>query len=152
MANHGKPTEKPPEKNETPAVSAAGQSPPSSSLPSDAFTRTDAKVAAEEAPGPAQREQIAAVDALVKHLFQGPGYFKAGVPEALDRWQPVYEQVLSGTRPRDGEPDLDKAREVAKKAIMRVYAGATAKEKILIIRIPATTYLRSEIIPWTIGK
>jgi hypothetical protein len=144
MANHDK--SKPTDKND---ASPPAQQPAASSLPSDTFVHADPKPAAECKLPDASPEIIAAVDILLKYLMQGKTHWKADVPEPGDRWQPMYEHVLSGTRT---DPALDKARETARSALVRIYPGPTQKERIAVIRVSGTTYLRAEVLPWTIGK
>lgn len=127
-----------------------------STLPSDQFPIGVEKAGPAEAPAlpKAPSDLVAALDVLINHLMLGPTYWKAGVPEFGDRWQPIYEQVLGGQRAVAGEPNVDRAREFAKtkEVLVRIYQGATSHEKILVVRAIGTTYVKAQVLPWTIGK
>ena len=123
-------------------------------LPSDEFP-----MAAVNEPAPAKTIEgaeaalVSAIDTLLKYLLTDATHWKAGVPEVGDSWQPIYEQVLQGMRPVDGQP-IEPARLLVQKhqVVLRCFGGATPKEKIVVVRVMGTKYLRSELLPWTIGK
>ena len=72
------------------------------------------------------------------------------MPEQLDRWQALAFAVMDGT----GDKKLQAVRDglVDAPAVMRVYGGPTPRERLLVVRVLGTTYVRAEVLPWTIGK
>lgn len=128
-------------------VPAQAQVPPTT-LPSD-------KYESQPAPEPPRAElpQVPAellkqIEAGVKHLLTDPTAWRIPVPMPLDRWQPLRYALL------DGGPDeeVQAARDALGDVYFRIYPGFTGKEMMMVVRVPDTTYLRAEVLPWTIGK
>lgn len=119
-------------------------------LPSDKYEKTEAE-APESPPIPAAApELIAALDLGLTHLLLDPTHWRVPVPEPLDAWMPVHYALLDG----GGDKEIQAARNriATAPAMMRVYPGPTPKERLLVVRITETTYVRIEVLPWTMGK
>lgn len=135
---------------------AAPEAPKDSTLPSTTFPTERPKETDEEKKTslPELDAKVkAAVNTLVDHLVQSSLHWKNGIPESADGWQHLFMQVLSNTKPAQGQPDLEAARKIVSETqiVVRIYSGPT-HEKIVIVRDMASTYLRSEILPWTLAK
>lgn len=118
------------------------------SLPSDKYeSQSPPPTPAAEIPSvpPALLEQI---EVGLKHLLIDPTNWRMPVPTALDPWQPLQFAIL------DSGPDekVQKARDSLGGVYFRIYTGFVSRELLLIVRVPDTAYLRSEVLPWTIGK